>query len=73
MKVTKTQALMLILKMLLENKEISKEDVMKDIDISDLQFHRYMQEIRAFLFNFNFEYKLIYKRSSETYLLIKDL
>ena len=69
MKVTKTQAMMFILKMLLEDKEITKEQVLNIIDIDDTTFHRYMQEVRAFFSNFNFPHRLIYLKSSSKYFL----
>ena len=69
MKVNKTQALMFILMLLLEKKKISKDEVANVIEISDLKFHRYMQELRAFIFNFNLPYEINYERCYEIYVL----
>ena len=69
MKVTKTQALMLILKTLLESKELHKEDITNIIDIDDTKFHRYMQEVRAFFDNFHLPYCLRYSKSLSKYVL----
>ena len=71
MKVNKTQALMLILKMLLEDGFITKENTLYLLDITDLQFRRYMQELRAFLYNFNSNCELKYSKSEERYYLVK--
>ena len=71
MKVNKTQALMLILETLLKQGFIKKEDIFDQLDITDLQFRRYMQELRAFLYNFNYGYDLKYSKSESKYRLIK--
>ena len=55
---------MYILTILLEKKEIRKEEIVETIDVSDTVFHRYMQEVRAFLYNFNLPYQLKYSRSA---------
>ena len=69
MKVNKTQALLFMLTTLFENGKLSKKFVMQEIDISDLTFRRYMQELRAFLTNFNMTYAIRYSRSDELYYL----
>ena len=70
-KVTKTQALMLILKTLFEQGFVTKENIMNMIDVSDLTFRKYMQEVRAFFLNFNIPYELKYSRSEQKYYLFK--
>lgn len=72
MKVNKAQALMYLLSVLITNKQISKEDIKNKLEISDLTFRRYMQEIRAYLINFELPYELKYLKSEEVYYL-KDL
>lgn len=72
MKVSKTQALMYLLSVLITNKQISKEYIKNKLEISDLTFRRYMQEIRAYLANFELPYELKYSKSEEVYYL-KDL
>lgn len=71
MKVNKTQALLLIFKTLLEQGCIVKENIMDQIEITDLSFRRYMQELRAFLYNFNIPYELKYSKSDEKYYLAR--
>ena len=72
MNTTKTQALMYIILKLLQNKEISKEDILNVISASDLKFRRYMQEVRAFFYNFNIPVALKYSRSQNKYYLVEE-
>ena len=62
---------MLILKMLLEQGYVTKEEVMDQIDIADITFRKYMQEVRAFFSNFNIPYELKYSRAEQKYYLFK--
>jgi hypothetical protein len=70
MKVTKTQALMYILTTLLDKKELYKVDITNLFEISDTVFRRYMQEVRAYFYNFNVPYELKYSKSNAKYYLI---
>lgn len=63
---------MYLLSVLITNKQISKEDIKNKLEISDLTFRRYMQEIRAYLINFELPYEVIYLKSEEVYYF-KDL
>ncbi|MDY4849480.1 MAG: hypothetical protein SO176_04440 [Bacilli bacterium] len=72
MKVSKTQAVLLILSMLLEKGNVSKEEIKDMIEVSDLSFKRYMQEIRAFIANFNLCIEVVYNRETNKYY-IKNL
>lgn len=69
MKINKTQAVLFIFEQLLKHKQISKSDVQAIINISDLAFRRYIQELRAYLVNFNEDYEIIYSRRDDLYLL----
>lgn len=69
MKVRKVQSLIYIFKSLLNEGSISKTEIKSVIDMNDLAFRRYMQEIRAFLINFNEPYELIYSRAKDRYYL----
>ena len=69
MKVNKTQALMFILELLIKNKQISKSDIQDQISISDVTFRRYIQEVRAYLINFDMPYSLIYNKLDDIYYL----
>ena len=72
MKVNKTQATMFILSLLLKNKELSKSDVLGVLEISSLTFSRYIQEIKAYLLNFNVPYEIKYFRCNDKYRLISS-
>ena len=72
MKVNKTQALLYIFALLLKRKSIAKKEVMSELEISDLTFRRYMQEMRAFLANFSMPYELVYDRVSDEYYFFEQ-
>lgn len=69
MKVNKTQALLFMLMTLLRDKKLSKQYILQEVEISDLTFRRYMQELRAFLYNFNVANDIEYNRMDDTYYL----
>lgn len=69
MKVGKTQAVLYIFEQLYRNRQIRKSDIQNKISISDLAFRRYMQELRAYLINFNEGYEIIYSKNNDLYLL----
>ena len=69
MEVNKTQALLYIFETLLSKRKITKNDVLNQITISDLTFRRYIQELRAYLLNFNEPYEIIYNRKNDEYYL----
>ena len=71
MKVNKTQGVLFIFNMLIEQRSISKREVMSVLEISDITFKRYMQELRAYIDNFGKDYQLIYIRSEDQYYLKK--
>lgn len=72
MRVTKSQGVLYIFNLLLENEYIIKQDVMNNLDISELSFWRYIQELKAFICNFNLPFELKYDRNEDKYLLIKN-
>lgn len=69
MEVNKTQALLYIFETLLNKRKITKNDVLNQINISDLTFRRYIQELRAYLLNFNEPYEIVYNRKNDEYYL----
>ena len=69
MKVGKTQAIVFIYEQLLKNKTISKEDIQNVISISDVTFRRYIQELRAYLVNFNKELEIKFDKKQSQYFL----
>ena len=73
MKVNKTQSLLFVFNQLLSNGYITKEEIVNALEISSLNFHRYIQELRAFLYNFNLNYSLEYCKSEEKYCLKRIL
>ena len=71
MKVRKVQALIYIFKILLEKGYIKKKDIQETISLQDVTFRRYIQELRAYLLNFNEPYEIIYNKGEDIYLLKK--
>ncbi len=69
MKANKTQGVLLIYSILLEKKAIRKEEIMNRLEINEITYYRYIQELRSFLYNFNCCKELIYERKDETYYL----
>ena len=73
MKVNKVQAILFIFKELLEKGHINKKNIQNTILISDLSFRRYIQELRAYLINFNEPYEIVYNKQKDSYYLEKVL
>lgn len=71
MKVNKVQAVIYIFKTLLEKGKIKKAEIQNVVEINDLTFRRYMQELRAYLSNFDEPYELKYVKSDDSYYLIR--
>lgn len=69
MRVNKTQALLFIFYRLLKNKRITKAEVLDTVELNDLTFKRYMQELRAYFANFDLPYVIHYDRSENAYFL----
>ena len=72
MKVMKGQGLLYIFNILKNRGYVKKEEILNALEITDLSFWRYIQEIKAFIYNFNLPYELIYDRRSERYILIEN-
>lgn len=69
MKVNKTQSLLFIFNQLLSNGSITKEEIVNTLELNSLNFHRYIQELRAFFCNFNTNYSIDYCKAEEKYRL----
>ena len=69
MKVVKSQCVLYMFYILKEKGQLTKEDVMSELEISELAFWRYVQEIKAFIYNFNLSYDLKYDREQNLYSL----
>ena len=72
MRYTKTQALLFIKDELFSNKFIVRQDIESTLEINDLTFHRYIEELRAYFSNFNLPYDVIYDPNKEIYRLKKE-
>ena len=72
MKVSKSQGVLYIFNLLLKNHYILKQDIMNDLEISELSFWRYIQELKAFIYNFNLPYEIRYDRVEDKYSLIEQ-
>ncbi len=72
MKVNKKQELLFIYNLLKDGEHISKEEIMKELDISENSVWKYFQEIRAFIANSFLPYEIKYNRSDKTYHMIKN-
>lgn len=72
MKVNKVQATIYIFERIFKNGTIKKNDIQNELDISDVTFRRYIQELRAFLTNFSEECEIIYDKSTDSYVLIRN-
>ena len=71
MKVKKSQALLYIFDTLMKKGYITKEDALSDLEVSELNFWRYIQEIKAYLYNFDTRHELVYDRKSKRYKLVE--
>jgi len=69
MTVNKTQALLFIFYRLLTFKKVTKEEVLSEVEVSEITFKRYIQELRAYFRNFNIGYAVDYDRKTNAYYL----
>jgi len=72
MRLNKSQALLFIYETLMKNRRITKSEVQDVLDIPDLTFRRYMQEIRAYLYNFYKTEELKYSKKGGYYYLTEE-
>ncbi len=71
MKTNKTQATLYIFHSLLKNGYIVKNEIQETLEINDLTFKRYIQELRAFLINYNLGYEIVFIKEKNKYFLEK--
>ena len=71
MSLRKSQSSLYIFQRLLEDGSIKRNEIISILSISDVTFRRYIQEIRAYLVNFNEPYEIIYIKTEDTYYLEK--
>ena len=72
MKVNKTQACLFILDMLLRKGSFTKEDIFEYIELSDVTLRRYIQELRAYLCNFDNGRTIEYDYANRFYYLKEE-
>lgn len=70
MKASKTQIVLIMLDFLLCKGEFTKEEVINKVTISDLRFKRYVQELRAYLYNFRNQEDIVYDRRAKKYRMV---
>ena len=70
MRVSKGQAVLYIFNELKENGYIFKQDIINTLDINELTFWRYIQEIRSFLYNFYIPYEIKFIKSEDKYVIL---
>ena len=69
MKVNKTQALLYMYSILMKERYLVKQDIQAEIGINNLTFARYIQELRAFFYNFYTGLEIRYIKKDEIYIL----
>lgn len=67
----KTQAVLYMYDTLLKTGSFKREFIEEQLNIGNLTFHRYVEELRAYFTNFNAGYDVIYDRTHEIYRLTK--
>lgn len=72
MKVNKTQGVLFIFNKLTNDGYITKDIAVQELEINDLTFYRYIQEIRAYLYNFGNIYDLEFNKTDKRYYLRKS-
>jgi len=71
MKVNKTQGVLFIFDKLLNNGFVTRNMILQELEISNLTFYRYIQEIKAYLYNFVSNKELDFDKASQRYILKK--
>ncbi len=71
MKVTKTQAVLVLYDALLHNGVVRKKDFLSTIETSDISFKRYVSELRCYFTTFSPNYEVSYSRKEDAYYLVK--
>jgi hypothetical protein len=69
MRVTKTQAVLYLLQLFLKNGVVKKEDFLATIQVSEVSFRRYINELRCYFVNFDLYDEIIYDPSDGAYHL----
>lgn len=72
MKVTKTQAVLVLYDDFLQKRVLQKKDFLSQIEVSDISFKRYISELRCYFRNFAPRYDIAYKRKEDAYYLVDN-
>lgn len=73
MKYSKTTCSLFIFFNLLEKRSLNADLVCLFLDISKINFYRYLRDIKNFFVEFNrYDYYIVYSRSNNCYYLISD-
>ena len=67
----KSQSSLYIFQRLLENGFIKRSEIISILSVSEVTFRRYIQELRAYLVNFNEPYEIVYNKTEDIYYLQK--
>lgn len=70
MKYGKSIALIYLYDQLIQKKRIEKSRIIRTLEISEIAFWRYIQDIRAFLTEFDPGKELVYNKKNQSYELI---
>jgi|GEM_PF-2279418 hypothetical protein len=68
-KKNKTYCTLYIYAKLHDEGSITKDEIKKELGLTDLRFMRYLQEIRAYLCNFSTAKELVYNRREDRYYI----
>jgi hypothetical protein len=71
MKVTKTQAVLVLYDTLLHVGVVRKKEYLATIETSDISFKRYISELRCYFTTFSPIYDINYSRKEDAYYLVK--
>lgn len=72
MKVTKTQAVLVLYDDFLQKRVLQKKDFLSQIEVSDISFKRYISELRCYFMNFAPRYDIAYQRKEDAYYLVEN-
>lgn len=69
MKISKSQAILRLYSTLIKERNIDKKIMIKELNLSNITFNRYLAEIRSYLEGYEPNYVLVYRRHNDLYVL----
>ena len=69
MKIFKSQAILRLYSTLIKERNIDKKIMIKELNLSNITFNRYLAEIRSYLERYEPNYVLVYRRHNDLYVL----